>query len=222
MENKSIDFVKLITRKEAMQQGLKRYFTGKPCDKAGHISERHTQKANCIACMAVAFQENNKDAEFRNKRKQYDDEYRNSLLRKNWEKANEETLYFYRLFYYEFHKEEILEKQKAYHQKNRSVILEKAKVWAKNNWWRFNPHTAKRRADKLKRTPQWLTNEDRKTIKNIYKLASDKTKQTGISWHVDHIIPLRGINVSGLHVPSNLCVITAKENRSKHNKWEVV
>ena len=40
-------------------------------------------------------------------------------------------------------------------------------------------------------------------------------------WHVDHIIPLQGKNVSGLHVFSNLRVIPGEENVKKSNKYHV-
>ena len=48
------------------------------------------------------------------------------------------------------------------------------------------------------------------------------TRENKESWHVDHIIPLHGKNVSGLHVPSNLWFVKGSENISKNNKFEVV
>lgn len=79
----------------------------------------------------------------------------------------------------------------------------------------------KRKIDLLHRTPAWLDVDDLWMIAEAYQLAELRTKITGVLHHVDHIIPLRGKKVSGLHVPSNLQVITSAENQRKTNKFEV-
>lgn len=71
---------------------------------------------------------------------------------------------------------------------------------------------------KLQRTPEWA---DQDAIRAIYQDAARRSFETGVMHHVDHIIPLQGVLVSGLHVEYNLRVITATENMSKHNRYEV-
>ena len=78
-----------------------------------------------------------------------------------------------------------------------------------------------RKSSKLKRTPAWLTDSDVDRIKCLYQLAAMRNRESGQSWHVDHIIPLQGEFVSGLHVPSNLRVIPALENMRKSNHYGV-
>lgn len=72
-----------------------------------------------------------------------------------------------------------------------------------------------------RRTPKWVTDEELWLIAEVYALAALRTKIFGFSWHVDHIIPLQGKIVSGLHVPNNMQVIPALENMRKKNKYEV-
>lgn len=76
----------------------------------------------------------------------------------------------------------------------------------------------KRHADKLKRTPKWLTKQQLKEMQSFYIKAKILTKQTGIPHEVDHILPLRGKNLSGLHVPWNLQILTESENIKKSNR----
>lgn len=90
--------------------------------------------------------------------------------------------------------------------------------WKKKNPIQVAVMNAARRAAKLKATPNWLTKDHLKLIEMQYGLAHYMTEVTGMEWQVDHIIPLQGKNVSGLHVPWNLRVITASENCSKKER----
>lgn len=74
---------------------------------------------------------------------------------------------------------------------------------------------AARHARKLQATPPWV---DLKSILPFYERAAELTKQTGIRYSVDHIHPLKGKNLCGLHVPWNLQVITLSENTAKGNR----
>jgi len=77
---------------------------------------------------------------------------------------------------------------------------------------------ASRRARKLSATPSWLTEEQKSKITDFYWLAQDLEITSGQKYHVDHIVPLQGKQVCGLHVPWNLQVIPADINISKSNK----
>ena len=79
--------------------------------------------------------------------------------------------------------------------------------------------SAKRRASERLRSPAWA---DLTKVQEVYKLAVGLTIKTGVAHHVDHIYPLCGELVSGLHVHQNLQVLLAVENMQKHNKFEVV
>jgi hypothetical protein len=72
-------------------------------------------------------------------------------------------------------------------------------------------HSRLREIAEARQTPKWA---DRKAIRDFYI-----NKPEG--HHVDHVIPLQGKNVSGLHVPSNLKIIPAIENMRKSNHYEV-
>lgn len=79
-------------------------------------------------------------------------------------------------------------------------------------------YSSRRRANKTGNCPAWANLD---AIKMVYEQAQELTKATGIQHHVDHIIPLLGKTVSGLHVHEKLQVIPALDNLRKHNRYEV-
>ena len=76
--------------------------------------------------------------------------------------------------------------------------------------------SAQRRAAKANASPPWA---DHVAIRTVYERAGEIQRATGRKVHVDHIVPLRGRVVSGLHVANNLQIISAQENMRKSNKF---
>lgn len=76
-----------------------------------------------------------------------------------------------------------------------------------------------RRTAEQQRTPAWLSKQDWAVIDAKYAMARWLSEVVGVQYHVDHIIPLNGRLVSGLHVPGNLQVLRGTENLSKSNVW---
>lgn len=107
--------------------------------------------------------------------------------------------------------------KKIYADHNREKVLETKRQWKLRNIGKVKAdHTFAKERIKIA-TPKWLTKDQRKEIQNIYEEAYILAEKSGVSYHVDHILPLRGKNVSGLHVPWNLQILTAKENILKSN-----
>ena len=139
-----------------------------------------------------------------------------------WYYANKERILAHKKEYYKQTKEKRLLVNAEYRKNNVEKVASINKAWATKNAATINAKNRTRKAAKKFRTPGWLTDIDYERIGNEYKLAALLTKVTGQKWEVDHIIPLQGKLVSGLHVPSNLRAIPAFENRSKHNQYEAI
>lgn len=187
--------MKVISRGEAVSLGLKWYFTGKPCNR-GHIAERQCANRRCRTCSLSdggKWREKNheKSKEFSNRWKRENREKARSLARE-WRKKNAEK---------------VSEYNKAY-----------MPGWVEKNREKVRARNAMRRAYLLERAPEWLSPEHIEEIKQAYAVAKELEAKTGVKYHVDHIIPLRGETVSGLHVPWNLQVIPSTENLGKGNK----
>ena len=140
---------------------------------------------------------------------------------KAYREANKEKIAAYNKAYDQTHKEEKAAQQKVYTEANREKkaaydkanaekIAAQRKAYNKENPEVQRSISAKRRAAKLQQTPVWYCHSD---CVAIYKEA-----KPGL--HIDHIIPLRGENVSGLHWHHNLQLLPATENMSKSNKFD--
>lgn len=189
-------------RKQALTSGQDFYFTGSPC-KRGHFSERRASNGRCESC-----------------RREYD---RDSEYRKNYAKENPEKIKAYKAEYRKRKGKELYLKERASRDLDKfaEYLKQYGKEYRKNNKAKINLWAANRRSAKQRRTPAWLTDVDKAAISAQYERAEALTRETGVEHHVDHVIPLQGELASGLHVPANLKVITAKNNLKKSNSFEV-
>ena len=145
---------------------------------------------------------------------------RSQALVREWhaDPKNSERIAEYRKQYYKDHREKILSRSKA-RVVDPALESERQRLWRVKHKDKHCAKNAKYRASRIKRTPRWLTDDDKWMISEIYELAALRTKMTGMKWHVDHIIPLNGKIVSGLHVPENMQVIPSVLNFRKHNQF---
>ena len=117
--------------------------------------------------------------------------------------------------------EQVKSTRRASYYKHQTVALAAKKTYRTQNKGKINALCTARKIVVKQRTPKWLTNFDRLKMSCLYQLAAMYTRENSEPWHVDHVIPLQGVTVSGLHVPSNLQVIRGLDNIKKKNKYEV-
>jgi post-segregation antitoxin (ccd killing protein) len=135
-----------------------------------------------------------------------------------WRENNKESIARYEAQYREENKEILNEKARDYYNSNKLICNIRSRKYRENNPEKFIAINSKRRAAKVKATPEWLTKEDFLDIEELFLCAKMFKLYTGQEYHVDHIVPLQGKNVCGLHVLWNLQILPAKENLSKSNK----
>ena len=142
--------------------------------------------------------------------------------------SNSDVIKARNIQYSKTHEEQRLKNSKARYLRNPEAFVEKAARWAQSNpekrraiEKRFNAknpgakkaRTAAYRANLRRAMPIWLTTEQKRQIKNIYAECPK-------GYCVDHIVPIAGENVSGLHVPWNLQHLPEIENEQKCNKFD--
>lgn len=150
-----------------------------------------------------------------------------------WQNKNKDYLAKKHKIYREKNKEKIKEYRNAYRKqnytkclkwckdyklKNKENVKNNLKNWRKSNRDKCNASHAKRRSTKLQATPSWLSNNDFNNIKIWYMYAKLLKSSFDESLHVDHIVPLQGVDVCGLHVPWNLQILPSSINIGKKNR----
>lgn len=184
-----------------MKIGALRYFTGKMCPH-GHRSERYVKTWQCVECAAIYSVVRRKthpteSAQIAKGWRQRNPEHARALKSAS-QKRNRATANARNRRYYETHTEQ----RAAY-----------GAAWAKANPGKVTEKVNRRRAAKMLAMPKWA---DREKIKKVYDLCA-RFRELGCDFEVDHIIPLQGKTVCGLHVHNNLEIIEAQANRSKSN-----
>jgi len=186
--------VEIVSRKDARALGLKRYFTGKPC-KRGHVAERRVSIKGCVLCQL-----------------ELGDKWRRNNLAKDSAKSAK---------YRARHGDKVLARKRLKYDLDPKKYHEAVRRWEKNHPEQHrairNAISARYRAASLQATPPWLTADDHGMMLCLYDNAVSLSEAAGIKFDVDHIVPLNGETVCGLHVPWNLRVIAASKNRSKGN-----
>jgi hypothetical protein len=179
----------IIKRGDAKALKLKRYFTGKPCGN-GHLSERTVNNGTCIECAKLT-------------RLKYESKYPGMKSKKAKE-------------YYENNAEACRKRASEFRKENPDYIKTYRDTYYKENKKYFILAAIERNKDLKLRTPPWSNLEE---IRKIYEKCMEISSSTGIPYNVDHIIPLRGKEVCGLHTINNLRIIPKIDNQRKTNKF---
>lgn len=220
----------IFPAKVARELKTTRYFTGAPC-KRGHVAERLTAGSRCVECDALARKTPRRKAYI----KAYHAERADSRASyfKEWAKQNAARKRETDRAWYLANRAHVLAVEKARREANRESVRLVNAEWRKRNRSRKN-QTDKAyrernreivRANKIKRKsalrdrlPNWDQELTAFATQEAAHHAETLKARFNFDWHIDHIYPLQGQKVSGLHVWNNLQLLPAYTNIAKGNK----
>jgi hypothetical protein len=189
----------IILKKDALEKGLKHYFTGIPC-KAGHVCNRYTSNNSCVDCLQLRNEmpETKKRTEkWRNRNKKKLSEYFKEK-RKDSDWVGKQRV-----------------KSRKYYKENKQTMLANMKQHYLENREMYAAYSSRAKKRIKIATPKWVVAKD---LQQIYAVRNKVNQSTGTEHHVDHYYPIKGKTICGLNVPWNLQIITAEENLAKGNK----
>lgn len=203
-------------------------------------------RRNCKACDAKYARENPQKIK-KTKRKSYEKNRQKNLeYAKKYRLENKEAVASRDREYRKINAAKIAKQRSKHRENNKEILSQRWLDWAEKNrdylkkyrienaehiqnknkrYYEANKHKyyawcRQRQAAKQNATPSWLTQEQKNNMIEMYWLANDLKAVSGQEYHVDHIIPLRGKNICGLHVPWNLQILPADLNLSKGANYE--
>lgn len=234
------------SRSEAKRLQCGHYFTGIPCIH-GHTDKRLASTGSCSECVRVRQRERMKcdnayrelhrksclkritrilaDPESRKRVRDRENELHHANPDRKNKKRIADKLRHERLYENEEHRLKITLKSKKHYQtvKDNPEYKEQTKLrgrkWCSENRVKTRSKCARRRASRKSATPSWLDQQMIASISQFYWMANALSRVTGIKYEVDHVVPLNGQFVCGLHVPWNLQLLTETENRAKKNHF---
>ena len=186
------------------------YVKGKPgswcktCCRNAHVAYASTDRAK------AKNRERRASAEYKLKKAALDKRYRETDREAKLQKKRE---------YYRANKDKHSKRMAELYAANRDKVKQRVKEWVQNNREKSNRYGLERHARKLRARPAWFGELDVFIFEEAAELALLRARLTGLEWEVDHIVPLRGKTVSGLHVWSNVQVIPQTLNASKRNRF---
>lgn len=205
--------LELISRDEAREKSLKRFYTGIPC-LHGHVCERYVINGSCFQCVKeralaqdpavryarhLAWKDRNPDA-FAESQRKHQDAHKAEKREKS------------RLFRRE-NPEAARQSVAKYRAANKERVNAATQAWQRRNPERIAAYSAKRRAKLLQAIPKGLSLLHHQELIKIYWDRPERMQ-------VDHIVPLNNPLVCGLHVPWNLQYLTPEENLKKLNSFD--
>lgn len=217
-----------IKRSQALELGLPRYFTGKPC-KSGHVDERDGKSGRCITCIrewSIARYRDNRDEILQGLReRRLADEafaqacrdrvraYHYANLDKVRAKVRAARMTdeyrATRRADYASRRGSILAQVNAWRERNAPLLAATQRRYREANRGRINAKNAARARHIKVATPTWA---------NMGAISAIYYQAAASGMHVDHIVPLRSRLVCGLHVEANLRPMPGLENQRKGNR----